>query len=99
MSEARITVTARYLGIPGRGNLVISEGRVGFRFSESSRRMFSFPEDEIVATRPLVIVRARLLPPFFDAGLVLRADEVSLRLLLWWVGSTIRVGSDDQCGP
>lgn len=70
-------------GRPGAsGHLIIEPGAARFEFGRVGVRLGIPPV--IHARPPLILLRARLLPPGLNSGLILRGDEGTATLLTWW---------------
>ena len=76
--------TARYQNMAGYGRLRIGEDALTFQFSRVSFYFYQFPRGSLRARPPVLMVTARLLPPGFRSGLVLRGEDFSIRVLMWW---------------
>jgi hypothetical protein len=63
------------------GHLIVEPGAVRFEFHSAGVQLGLPPI--IHARPPLVFVRARLLPPGFDSGLILRGDEGTVTVFTW----------------
>lgn len=63
------------------GHLIVEPGAVRFEFHAAGVKLGLPPV--IHARPPLVFVRARLLPPGFSSGLVLRGDEGTVTVFTW----------------
>jgi hypothetical protein len=69
-------------GRPGSGgHVVIEPGAVRFEFPPAAAKLGLPPV--IHARPPLVFVQARLLPPGFSSGLILRGDEGTVTVFTW----------------
>jgi hypothetical protein len=79
----RFYTTARYQGMAGDGSLTIAPSSATFVFSDRARRVYAFPE-RVEARPPVIVVRARLLPPGFNSSLVIHGDGISVTVLTWW---------------
>jgi hypothetical protein len=63
------------------GHLVIEPGAVRFEFHAPAEDLGLSPV--IHARPPLIFMRARLLPPGFSSGLILRGDEGTVTVFTW----------------
>jgi hypothetical protein len=73
---------AAHCGRPrGGGHLIVEPGAVRFEFHPAGVRLGA--PRVIHARPPVMFMRARLLPPGFSSGLVLRGDEGTITVFTW----------------
>lgn len=72
------------------GHLIITRDSARFVFDSAFNRMRSDLPEAITATMPLALYHARLLPPLFNAGLVVAGPQGVMTILLFW-GQLYRV--------
>jgi hypothetical protein len=65
----------------GGGRLIIEPGAVRFEFNSAAVKLGVPPV--IHARPPLILMRARLLPPGLDSGLIMRGDEGTVTIFTW----------------
>jgi hypothetical protein len=65
----------------GGGHLIVEPGAVRFEFHSAGVTLGAPPV--IHARPPVMFMRARLLPPGFSSGLVLRGDEGIVTVFTW----------------
>ena len=80
----RLRCGASYRRWNGDGWLRVAKDGVSYEFSSLSRLVYPFPTGSMHVRPPVVVVRARLLPPGLNSALVLRGEQFSIRVLTWW---------------
>jgi hypothetical protein len=80
--QARFRVYARLRWVFGGGTLIVGRGRILFEPDWLTRRVCRV--NHIVhIDRPVTLIRARLVPPWFSISLLLHDDEASGWVLVW----------------
>jgi hypothetical protein len=87
---ARFRVGATYGSWKAGGTLVIAPGEVTFEFGRE-KRLLPLPKNPLRAVSPVTTLRARLLPPGFNSGLLLTSEDGTRVLILTWWGIRRRV--------